>query len=402
MKTIAIIGGGASGLVAALTAAQDPQNRVILFERQQRVGRKLLATGNGRCNLTNTGASPQNYHSENKKFAGQILSRYPVEEELDFFHALGLLTVEEYGGRVYPLSNSANSVLDVLRLAVERAGVDLRCAQPIRELRRKKQGLLLVTEEEAVPADAVILACGGCAGGKLGGVSDGYELAKQLGHSRTRLFPSLVNITTEPEYPRALKGIRAEAVLHLLREGRPVASSRGELQFTETGISGPVSFDLSRSAASLGGGLTVRIDLLPDQDEEMILHLLRRRAKDYPNLEAGDLFTGILHNRLGRMVVKYSGAAPSAPAGSLSEAELRKAAATARAFTLKVRGTGDFGAAQVTAGGLKTEEFDPKSLQSLNCPGFYACGEVLDVDGDCGGYNLHWAWASGRLAGRLL
>ncbi len=400
MKTVIVIGGGASGLVAALTAAEDPDNRVLLLERQQRVGRKLLATGNGRCNLTNTGAAPEHYHGEDPAFVRPALSAFGPGEALDYFHSLGLLTAEEYGGRVYPLSDSANSVLDVLRLALDRAGVEQRCACPAQALRRGKKGLLVETEGETLQADAVILACGGAAGARLGGVMDGYRLARDLGHRRTGLYPALVQLVTEPEYPRALKGVRAESVLRLCRGERVLARSRGELQFTETGVSGPAVFDLSRAAATGGEGLTLRIALLPlDADE--ILPLLGARRAQYPELAASEIFTGMLHNRLGRMLVKYAGVNGNAPLRELTDESLRTLSRACVDFRLPVKGTEGFDHAQVTAGGLRTEEFDPATLESRLVPGLFACGELLDVDGDCGGYNLQWAWASGRLAGRL-
>ena len=192
METIIIIGAGASGMMAALTAAEVPGRRVILLERQQRAGRKLLATGNGRCNLTNTGAAIENYHGESRAFAAPALDAFPPRVVLDFFRGLGLVTVEEYGGRVYPLSDSANSVLDVLRFHLEARGVELKAAEPVREVKREKQGFTVVTDSERLHADKLIVACGGAAGARLGGVSDGYELLKMLGHKRTALYPSLV------------------------------------------------------------------------------------------------------------------------------------------------------------------------------------------------------------------
>ena len=204
METVIVIGGGASGILAALTAAEDPQNKVLLLERQQRIGRKLLATGNGRCNLTNTGAAPENYHGETPSFAVPALEAFPPEKALAFFHELGLLTQEEYGGRVYPLSNSANSVLDVLRLALDRAGVEQRCAAPVKSLRREKRGFAVEIEGETLHADALILACGGAAGAKLGGVMDGYQLAKSLGHKRTGLYPALVEPSVQNEVDHAV------------------------------------------------------------------------------------------------------------------------------------------------------------------------------------------------------
>ena len=400
MRQVVVIGGGASGMLAALTAAEEPENRVILLERQQRLGRKLLATGNGRCNLTNTAAAPEHYHGAEADFVRPALEKFGPADTLRYFHSLGLLTVEEYGGRVYPLSNAANSVLDVLRYALERSGVELCCGCPAREIRRDGAGYAVVTEADTFKADALIVACGGCAGAKLGGVKDGYELLKPLGHKRTGLFPALVQLLTAPEYPRALKGVRCPASLRLSAGESVLAESRGELQFTETGVSGPAVFDLSRAAATGGEGLTLHIRLL-EMEEAALLSLLREQKRRFGALPASELFTGMLHNRLGRMVVKYAGLAPDRFTDSLTEGELRSLAAACLDFRLPVRGTEDFDHAQVTAGGIRTAGFNPETLESWFMPNLFVCGELLDVDGDCGGFNLQWAWSSGRLAGRL-
>ena len=400
MNQVVIIGGGASGLMAALTAAENPENRVILLERQQRIGRKLLATGNGRCNLTNTGACPANYHGEQAAFAAPALEKFTPRDTLDYFHGLGLLTVEEYGGRVYPLSNSANSVLDVLRFALEKAGVELRCACSARQIWRQGTGYAVLTDAGTLEADRLIVACGGAAGAKLGGVMDGYELLKPLGHKRTALRPSLTQILTETDYPRALKGVRADCALRLLG-GEAPAEALGELQFTETGVSGPVAFDLSRAAATGGKGLTLSADFLRAYSEEEVFALLRARREKLPALHASELLTGVLHNRLGRMLVKYALLEANAPLAVISDQQLRALARACKNFRLPVRGVGSFDAAQVTAGGVRTSGFNPETLESWFVPGLFACGEVLDVDGDCGGFNLQWAWSSGRLAGRL-
>ena len=401
METIVVIGGGAAGMVAALTAAEIPGRRVVLLERQQRVGRKLLATGNGRCNLTNTGAAPENYHGENPDFAVPALVAFPPQAALEFFHGLGLVTTEEYGGRVYPLSNAAGSVVDVLRFALEARGVELKTACPARELKRDKGGFLVITDGETLHADKLIVACGGAAGAKLGGVTDGYELLKQLGHKRTALYPALVQLTTAPEYPRALKGVRADCALRLLAGDAVLAQSAGELQFTETGVSGPAAFDLSRAVSTGGKGLTLSADFLREYPEESVLSWLRARCEALPALPAAEILTGMLHNRLGRMLVKYAGLNANTPLAALADGELRKLARACKDFTLALTGTEGFDSAQVTAGGVKTSGFNPETLESWFVPGLFACGEVLDIDGDCGGFNLQWAWASGRMAGRL-
>ena len=403
MKTVLIIGGGAAGLMAAVSAAQNKENRVLLLERQQRLGRKLLATGNGRCNLTNTAASPAHYHGKDPAFVTEALARFSPADTLRFFRELGLLTVEEYGGRVYPLSNSANSVLDVLRFAVERAGAEVHTACRVNAVKTDGRGHFTVSCEDGARffCDALIVACGGAAGEKLGGVKDGYELLASLGHSRTKLYPSLVQLVTAPEYPRALKGVRADAAVTLRRGGEILARSAGEVQFTDNGVSGPAVFDISRAAACGGEGIEIVFDFFRERDSEELLDMLRARRAALPNAEIGDLLTGMLHNRLGKMLVKAAGFHGSVPLYALSDHGLSSVLEVCRGFTLPVRGTAGFDSALVTAGGISTAQFDPRTLQSRLVPGLYACGEVLDIDGDCGGYNLQWAWSSGMLAGRL-
>ncbi|MCF0137904.1 MAG: aminoacetone oxidase family FAD-binding enzyme [Oscillospiraceae bacterium] len=400
MKTVAVIGGGASGMMAALTAAEDKNNRVLLFERQQRVGRKLLSTGNGRCNLTNVNASAENYHGEQRDFVLPALNAFPPDKVLERFLKLGLVTVTEYGGRVYPLSNSANSVVDVLRFALEGSGVELRTAEPVRELLRRGEGFLIRTDGGDTPADYVIAACGGAAGAKLGGVTDGYELLKTLGHKRTALHPALVQLVTDNTYPRALKGVRAQARLRYICGGELSAESRGELQFTETGLSGPAAFDISR-AVSLEPDGRVHIDFLGELTDEGFKELIRRRCSELPELGAEDVLTGVVHNRLGKMLVKYSGIGGGRRLRELGERDFSALLKACRDFVIAAKGVEGFDSAQVTAGGIRTAGVDPETMESRFVPHLFICGELLDVDADCGGFNLQWAWASGAIAGRL-
>ncbi len=397
-----IIGAGASGMAAALTAARAGRE-VFLFERQSRVGRKLAATGNGRCNITNTGAAVNRYHGEDPEFVRPALEALPVADTLALFRGIGLLTREEYGGRVYPLSNSANSVTDALRFALEAEGVRLVSGDRVRALTRSGGGFAVTTESGArVEGEAAIVACGGLAGEKLGGGRDGYELLKSLGHTRTALYPALAQIATAPEFPRALKGVKADCAMRLVRGREVLAESSGEALFAETGVSGPAAFDLARRVSAEGGGLSLSLDLLRDYSFGEVLEHLRARVENAPQLTAGELFIGAAPNRLARMLAKYAGLKQDAPASSLDARALKSLANAAKNFALPVRGTEGFASAQVTAGGIRTSEFDPATMQSRLVPGLYACGEVLDIDGDCGGFNLQWAWSSGYLAGRLL
>ena len=395
---VLVIGGGAAGMMAALTAAESG-HAVTLLERQGRVGRKLMATGNGRCNLTNHNVSPAHYHG-GEGFCHHALAAFDVGNTLLYFAGLGLLTTAEDSGRVYPFSNMAGSVLDVLRFALDDHGVDLHTACPVTGIRKKGSIFLVCTESgEEFTADRVILAAGGAAGGKVGGVMDGYQLAKSLGHHRTALYPSLVQIKTDPTYPRALKGVKAECGVTIRRSSEVLKRNRGEVLFTEYGVSGPVIFDISRAAATASGALCCVLDFFPDWEPQELLDWLRQRRDSAGDREAGTLLTGALHSRLGQMVCKAAGFTNQRAAG-LSDGNLQRIAAQVKGFILPVTGVCGFDQAQVTAGGLRCDEFDPRTMESRLVPGFYACGEVLDIDGDCGGYNLQWAWSSGRAAGR--
>lgn len=398
---IAIIGGGASGLMAAITAAQGGHG-VTLFERQSRVGRKLLATGNGRCNLSNTSLRPDNYHGAQPDFILPALRAFPVADTLGFFRSLGLVTVTEDTGRVYPHSDQAGSVVDVLRFAADALGVDTRTGSEVLSLRRQGGGFLVETAETNEYFDRVIVCCGGLAGEKLGGTKSGYTLLASLGHTRTKLYPALVQLKTANELVRALKGVRADAFVTLMQGDIPAAESAGEVQFTDYGVSGPAIFEISREASVRGENLTVRLDLLRALTQTEIEDLLAARCRDFPALTTENLLTGILHNRLGRTVLRAAGYGLCDALSALTERDLRKIARQIKAFTLPVTGTMGFDSAQVTCGGVSTAEFDPETLESRLVPGLYAAGEVLDVDGGCGGFNLQWAWSSGRLAGRLL
>ena len=399
---VGIIGAGASGMAAAIAAAATGEHRILIFERQARVGRKLLATGNGRCNLTNRQTHPGRYHGMSPDFVRPALDAYPVESVLDFFQTLGLYTVTEPGGRVYPYSDQANSVVDVLRFALARRNIELHLSTEISAVKRTAGGFLLRSREgESWQTDRLIVACGGAAGTKLGGGLSGYQLMRGLGHHCTKLYPSLVQLKTDPQLVRGLKGVRANAALRLSLRGSLLAEARGEVQFTDYGVSGPAVFDLSR-AASTAEGTLLQLDLLPDYRVDDLLSALCIRISRFPSLLAEDLLTGILHNRLGRMVVSACGIKLNTPLTSLNWEQLTQVVERCHSLELSVTGTMGMEGAQVTAGGAVTAEFDPKTLQSRIVPGLYATGELLDVDGDCGGFNLQWAWASGLLAGQLL
>ena len=394
---IGIIGGGASGMAAALAAAENPNVRVLLFERQARLGRKLQATGNGRCNLTNLHASEGGFHGEDEAFCRNALTAFGPEAALGWFKAMGLFTVAEPSGRVYPYSDQANSVLDVLRFALEKPNIQVITGFEVSKVRKDSGNFLVENGEESYLCDKLIIACGGLAGTKLGGSMSGYKLLMKFGHKCTKLRPTLVQLKCAWGGVAGLKGVRANCRAQILRSGDVFAQSTGELQFTEYGLSGPVIFEISRDACHGPGNWSCRLDFLPEIGREELLTELTRRQRT--GLPVEELLTGILHNRLGRVLSKAAGVHGNGLVKDLHPEELHAVCDAVKCFDIPLTEPMGMDSAQVTAGGILTKDFDAATMESKLVPGLYACGEVLDIDGDCGGYNLQWAWSSGRLAG---
>ena len=394
---IAIIGGGASGMAAALAAAETESNQVILLERQARVGRKLQATGNGRCNLSNIHAAVRGYHGEDASFVQPAIAAFSPEQTLPWFASLGLFTVTEDSGKVYPYSDQANSVVDVLRLSLVKENITLKTGYEVTKIQKTDRGFQITDGNEPIECDKLIVACGGLAGSKLGGTMSGYKLLAKLGHRSTKLRPSLVQIKSSwPELP-SLKGVRTNCHVRIACNGELYAQSSGELQLTEHGISGPVVFEISRDVCAKSGSWTAKLDFLPDISEDVLEAELHRRRTT--NLPMEELLTGILHNRLGRVLTKAAGIKGKQYVNQISNAELKEVLGAVKGLEIDLTEPLGMDSAQVTAGGVQTSGFDPVTMESKLVPGLYACGEVLDIDGDCGGYNLQWAWSSGRCAG---
>ena len=298
---------------------------------------------------------------------------------------------------MYPYSNQANSVVDVLRFALNRPNIQLETGAEVIRAEYRNRNFFLKTKEKNYTCDRLIIACGGLAGTGLGGSPWGYKLLRNFGHTVTRLRPSLVQIRTDWHGVTALKGVRANCHVKIYKNTQLFSESTGELQFTDIGLSGPVMFEISRDVCYEKADWSAVLDFLPDvSSEDLFLELKRRTGT---NLPTDEILTGILHNRLGRVIAKASDISSGQPVSSLREEELEELCRQAKAFRVSLREPLGMDAAQVTAGGIRTEEFNELTMESRLVPGLYACGEVLDIDGDCGGYNLQWAWSSGRLAG---
>ncbi|MBQ5824439.1 MAG: aminoacetone oxidase family FAD-binding enzyme [Clostridia bacterium] len=393
MKTtdILIIGGGASGLAAAIEAARTaPDKSVTVLEHLPKAGKKILATGNGRCNLGNLNAATHKY--TNAKFALPVIEKFAVESLVDFFESMGLYTRADSEGRLYPMSNSAASVLDALRFECDKLGINIICEEKASQIKKSDGGF---TVNGNIQTKKLIIATGGKSSPSQGSDGSGYPLLKSLGHTLTQLSPSLVQLKTDTASIKSLKGVRSKARLTLSTGG----SSEGEILFTDYGVSGIAAMDLSRFIKA-DKKAVLSIDLLPDFTQDKAKEVIIRIAKHNPAIPAEGMLGGIIHKAIGTAAIKTALGFLPKTAGEIKPKQAAIIAATLKDFRLKVTGTKSYNDAQVTRGGADVNEFDNGTMMSKKVKNLYACGEVLNVDGACGGFNLAWAFASGRLAGK--
>lgn len=392
MRT-AIIGGGASGLAAAIAAAESG-NAITVFEKNDRVGRKILSTGNGRCNMTNINACERNYHGKYPEFVKGAINRFWVTETLDFFKELGVWHKIEENGRVYPYSEQASAVLDVLRMKTEALGVEVKTGAEVKSVRKNKSEFEIeLYSGDKFTADAVVVATGGKAAPNLGSTGIGYDILKSFGHKIVPQRPSLVQIKTETDVVKKLKGIKIQGSVTIGDN-----TETGEILFTEYGLSGPPIFSIS---ANLEGQKYLYLDIIPEYSAKQLVQMLTERVCNAPKLTLENFFAGALNKRVGQALLKYLKIEPlSRYSVTLSESDIEKLAQTMKKWRFKIEGTMSWNNAQTTKGGADTSEFNPNTMESRLVKGLYAAGEVLDIDGDCGGYNLQWAWSSGVLCGR--
>ena len=388
---ILIIGAGASGLTCAVSAAQKGAKRILLLERLSRPGKKLLVTGNGRCNLSHENITPDSYHGTFDPTA--LLSEIP--DIRPFFEQSGLFTVTDAAGRIYPLSNTAVSVSDALRFAAEKAGAGIITDASCGKIIPTKNGFTVKTAKDTFTAKAAVLAGGGCASPVQGSDGSCLSLAKSLGHEITPLRPALCPLPAENTKP--LDGVRYKCTATLTQNGRTLRTEQGEVQFTKTALSGICIFNLS--AVYQGGQAAVSLDLLPDFTPEQADLMLTTAVNSRKGVSTADALTGIFNYKLALYLLKRAGISPAPPASKLTNSQIVSLTQTAKALTFSVTPPADFTAAQVTAGGVKADEIDD-TLMSRKINGLFFAGEILDVHGDCGGYNLHFAFASGIKAGR--
>jgi len=395
MLDIMIIGGGAAGLMAALSAKQyNPTLKIAIAERNDRVGKKLALTGNGRCNISNKNISTKNYHGTNKDFCKWALNDFDVKQTEEFFGQLGVVFKEGEKGKLYPYSLQASSVVDALRFGIQKQGIELITQEEISTIKAMPDGTYKVSGNKSYSAHAVIVASGGKSGGKIASDS-GYSLLTALGHTLTPISPAIVQIKTENTATRQLKGVKVDAKATVIKKGTPIISDFGEVLFCDYGLSGPPILQLSRY---LEKGDEVSLDLMPEYSNKELVEMLYNRVIVLGEITVSDYFTGLLHKRLGQVILKSLGLSLN----DLVAADYKliiRIAGCIKDFRFTFLDTNGFNNAQVTHGGIKTDEFFNDTLMSKKHSGLFAAGEVLDIDGDCGGYNLQWAWSSGYTSG---
>lgn len=385
-----IIGGGASGLICAVELVDGKNalsaNDVVILERNDRVGKKLVATGNGQGNLMNENFTAQNYYGD-LNFINAFIEKQKSIDLKNYFYELGIPLSSSKEGKLYPLSKQASSVLDTIRAFLSAKGVAEETGKKVTEIIKEKDGFTVVADKVKYSCKNVVFAVGGSAGKQFGTDGSAYKLIEKFGHKKTALFPSLVQLKTQTDAIKGLKGLKETARVTAFCGGKPLKSSTGDLLFTDFGVSGSTIFNVSASIADKTDAYLI-VEFLPELSFSEVEKILKTRdKKKYVKKE--DLLCGVLNKRIGQAVIK-----------SAKSKELEDIAYAIKNFKLKVTGSLDFSYAQVTRGGIKTDKIDKDTYESKLCSNLFVVGEVLDVDGDCGGYNLAFAFTSGITCAR--
>ncbi len=393
---IAVIGGGASGLCAAIGAAEFTKGEITVIEKLPRVGKKILSTGNGKCNLSNAEINAEKYTGDTEllNYIGNDIKSSRI-----FFQQLGLACKTDVQGRIYPHSLAASCVLDALRFSVQNSGVEALTENAVTDIKKAGNGFTIKTEYTEISAKRVIIAVGGKAAPSLGTSGDGYKLCEKLGHKITPLYPALAPLRTDVSLVKGIKGLRAASKASLISNGRILGEESGEVQFTDGALSGICIFNLSAKAASLAGKCEISLDIAPDYSYEEISQLISKSKISRNELSCEELMTGLFHKRIGQALLKTVGVPLSKTCKEITDKEIKTAAKLSKDWRFPVTGVSDWSLAQITCGGVPACEVTEK-LESVYAKGMFLCGEILNIQGMCGGYNLDWAWKSGYTAGK--
>ncbi len=400
-QTIGIIGGGASGLVAAYFASHNNNNSVHIFEKQNKIGRKVAASGNGRCNLTNMNMGSEHYHGD-KTFVAAVLGAFSLDDTIQFFETIGIVTTTLENGKVYPASLQATTVVRILEHELSHYNVTIHLSRKIESIKPVASGFKVTTAgKEEHFFHKIILACGSCAYSPLGASKDGYDLARMMGHTVVEPFPAILPVTITNKPLHTLQGIRWDCTLSVVIDNSVVQQVTDEVLFTAYGISGPAALSIARTvnhALLLGKAVTIQCNIFPYYAYNDVRNKLMRLLSQ-PDKSLEFALYGIMNNAMPKVFLSIAGIEYTLPAA----AYINNIDAIINAFTHATLHPGavrPFTEAVVAAGGVAMDEVDPTTMQSKLVPGLFITGELLNIDGNSGGYNLQFAWSTGAIAGK--
>lgn len=403
-KHIIVVGGGAAGMTAAISASRLGAD-VTILEKNPRVGKKILATGNGRCNFTNIHAGIEYYHGFDPRFVSGALASFSVDDTISFFEKLGIAHKVEDFGKVFPMSDQASSILDVLLYELNELGVNIVCESDVADIARRNDGFIVSLKEgRTYQGDRVIIATGGKAMPSSGTDGKGYELAAKLGHTVTDVFPALVQLMLEGDFFKRIDGVKIVGTAEIICNNKGLVKDRGDILFTNYGASGPPILQISRTAGELinrGKEAYLKICIMDQLSVEETRKLIRKRMRMAAKKPVDFSFVGLLNKRLIPVILSEAGINDmKRPAAELSLEEQDNIVSILHDWRFKIKRTRSWPSAQVTAGGVDTREINKDTMESRLVEGIYFAGEIIDIDGLCGGFNLQWAWSSGYVAGR--
>lgn len=392
-----VVGGGAAGLIAAISAARGGANTAIL-EKQKRVGKKLLLTGNGRGNYTNIDVKAADYNINSRDLVESVLARFGQKDLLDFFHRLGIEPLIQPHGRIFPRSQQAASLLNALRFEMKRMNVSEICNSAVSNITKEKNFIITTRDGKKYKSKQVIIATGGNATPYDSNANTDYQLAKKFGHNIVKPFPALVQLKLALKFLHQISGVKIPGKISI-KFNDQIISFKGELQFTNYGISGIPALQISRFIKNFKKRHFLILDLEPDKNESELFNNLQKRFQTLYYKKAGQALEGFINKRLIRAILDESHVDYGLSCRDISAAEVKNVVSTLKNWKLECTGKLGWKKAQVTAGGVSINEIDKQTMESKREPGLFFAGEVVDVDGKSGGFNLQWAWSSGFIAG---
>jgi len=401
MDEMIIVGAGASGLIACITAARSG-TQVTLLEQNSKIGKKILVSGNGQCNIDNRYINLNRFHSQNPEFIEKVLKGYAFEAVEKFFTSLGLELIEGKEGKMFPMSLQASSVVDLLEYEAKKLGVEILCDCAVTSISKQKDTFTLETSQGTKECKKLLITSGSPAAPQLGGSNSGYAFATKMGHTLIPRHPSLVQLCSEETWVKTCAGVKVAGLAKLYTNGEYITEKKGDLLFTKYGISGLAILDISREISTRLANFDyceLSLDLMPGLSKEKLTTLLLSRIQNESKKPIGLWLQGVVHKKLIQSILEQSKSKMTLES-QLNRKEVNKLVHSIKNLKLSIHDTKGFEGAEVATGGVDTKEIDPETMESKVIPNLYFAGEILDVDGDRGGFNFHFAWVSGMRAGK--